>query len=123
MGMTQTATTLPGNLQQLLLRFWEVVGMVENESHHASEQGPQLLPLFDVPLRPDLDKQCRGANNDRHSCQSGCGVPISLGAGYSQRGSAVKEKAHEDEGVGAPFTRVWNAASFSLTAVSASPRK
>ena len=35
----------------------------------------------------------------------------------------MKEEAHEDEGVGAPFTRVWNAASFSLTAVSASPRK
>ena len=79
MNMTQTATTLPGNLPQLLLRFWEVVGIVGNESGHASEQDPQLLPLFDVPIRPDLDKQCRGANNDRHSCQSGCGVPISLG--------------------------------------------
>ena len=69
--MTRIPTRLPGNLQELLLRFWEVMGILGNGSGHASEQNYHTLPLSDMPITPD--KRCRGANDDRHPCQSGCG--------------------------------------------------
>ena len=79
--MTQTAK-LPHQQdclaasQQLLLQFWEIVGVLEKGSDHALAPDSQFLPISDVATAPD--KQCKSINDDRWPYQSvwgGRGVP------------------------------------------------